>query len=48
MTQTARDLVLAAAFVLAYPVGITLTEQAASDPTEPVPPMMVAEGSARP
>ena len=47
MTLTVRDLVLGAAFLLAFPVAITLTDWASSVPTDPGAPI-VAEGSARP
>ena len=48
MTQTMRDLVLGAAFLLAFPVAITLTDRAASEPGDPGVPSEVVEGSTHP
>ncbi|MEJ7795827.1 MAG: hypothetical protein WKF50_09760 [Nocardioides sp.] len=47
MTLTIRDLVLGMAFLLAFPVAITLTDRAASEPGDLGSPPTVAEGSAR-
>jgi len=44
MTLTMRDLVLGVAFLLAFPVAITLTDWAASEPGDPGAPPPVAEG----
>ncbi len=46
MTLTLRDVVLALAFLLAYPLAITVTDRAASEPGDPGWPPAVAEGSA--
>ena len=45
MTLTIRDVALALAFLLAYPVAITVTDRAASEPGDPGRPPAVAEGS---
>ena len=47
MTQTTRDLVLGAAFLFAFPVAITLTEWAATEPGDHGVPPVVAEDSTR-
>ena len=47
MTQTTRDLVLGAAFLFAFPVAITLTEWAATEPGDHSVPPVVADGSPR-
>lgn len=48
MTLTLRDFVLGAAFLLAFPAAITLTDRASSEPGDPGTPPAVAEGSALP
>ena len=35
MTLTLRDVVLGLAFLLAYPLAITVTDQASSEPGDP-------------
>jgi len=46
MTLTLRDVVLALAFLLAYPLSINVTDGAASEPGDPGWPPVVAEVSA--
>lgn len=43
MTLTMRDVVLGLSFLLAFPVAITLTDWAASEPGDPTTPPVVAE-----
>ncbi|MGZ5400339.1 MAG: hypothetical protein ACXWDL_13585 [Nocardioides sp.] len=47
MTLTLRDVVLGTAFLLAYPLAITITDRASSEPAgDPVWSPVVAEGAA--
>jgi len=46
MTLTLRDVVLGLAFLLAYPLAITVTDRAAAEPGDPGRPPAVAEVSA--
>lgn len=48
MAQRMHDIVLGAAFLFAFPAAITLTAWAESEPVDADPPLVVAEGFARP
>jgi hypothetical protein len=47
MTLTTRDAVLGAAFLLAFPLAIDLTDRAASGTQEPVPPLVAGADAGR-
>ena len=47
MTQLMRDLVLGTAFLFAFPVAISATGRASSEPGDPGAPPVLAEASPR-